>query len=106
MERRIVGKEIEVTYQAAGVVSGLTDAKMIIYLPNHDRDALNFPDVTLTELGTSGRYYGVFTPTVVGEWTILLNSVSNPGEVTLQFTIEEHDINSVGAGIDSPAMIG
>lgn len=95
-----INKQIEVTYQAAGATSGLLDVTMVIYDETHALDGVNFPDVTMTEIGSTGRYYGVFTPDAEGEWNVLINSATKPGKVIKQFTVVTHDVDSVGDAVD------
>lgn len=100
---------IEVTYQAAKITSGLTDVTMIIYDETHALDGTNFPDVVMTEIGTTGRYYGSFTPDTEGIWTILIDSVTKKGPVVKQYAIVGHNIDTIGdavEAIESPAMVG
>ena len=108
-----VGEVIEVTYQAKGSESGLTDVVMEIYDETRSKDLINFPDVTMTEIGTTGRYYGTFTPDEVGRWRILINSTSIPGKVVKQYDVISHSIDSIGDTVEeikdnitSPPMLG
>jgi hypothetical protein len=94
-----VNKQIEVTYQAAGAQSGLTDVTMVIYDETHSLDGVNFPDVTMTEIGSTGRYYGTFTPDAEGEWNVLIDSATVPGKVVKQYTVVAHDVDSVGDAV-------
>lgn len=90
---------IEVTYQANGSQSGLTDVTMVIYDETHSLDGTNFPDVVMTEIGSTGRYYGSFTPDAEGKWNVLINSATAPGKVVKQFDVVGHDIDSVGDAV-------
>lgn len=94
-----VNKAIEVTYQAAGATTGLSDVVMSIYDETHALDGVNFPDVTLTEIGATGRYYGSFTPDAEGEWTVMIDSATKPGKVVRHFSVVGHDIDSVGDAV-------
>lgn len=85
----------EITYQAAGTASGLTDVTMVIYDETHALDGINFPDVTMAEIGSTGRYYGAFTPDVVGEWQVHIDSAAAPGKVMKQITVVANDIATV-----------
>jgi hypothetical protein len=91
-----VNKAIEVTYQAAGAANGLVDVTMVIFDETHTDIAAN---VTMTEIGSTGRYYGSFTPDAEGEWQVHINSVATPGKVIKQFTVVAHDVDSVGDDI-------
>lgn len=94
-----VSKAIEVTYQAAGATAGLNDVTMVIYDEGHALDGVGFPDVVMTEVGATGRYYGAFTPDVEGEWQVQIDSVTAPGKVIRQFTVVAHDVDSVGDAV-------
>lgn len=94
-----VNKAIEITYQAAGAQSGLSDVTMVIYDETHTLDGVNFPDVTMTEIGSTGRYYGSFTPDAEGEWTIMIDSATKPGKVVKHYTVVGHDVDSIGDAI-------
>ncbi len=96
-----VNEAIEVTYQAAGAQSGLTDVIMKIYDETHSLDGVNFPDVTMTEIGSSGRYYGSFTPDAEGQWTILIDSATIPGKVVRKYDVVAHNIDSIGDAVDA-----
>jgi len=87
---------IEVTYQAAGAVTGLVDVTMVIYDETHALDAIDFPDVVMTEIGATGRYYGAFTPDEEGKWTVMIDSVTAPGKVVKKYDVGSSDIDSVG----------
>ena len=96
-----MGNAIEVTYQSTGQVTGLADVTMTIYDETHSLDAVNFPDVVMTEIGATGRYYGSFTPDVVGTWTVTVNSVTKPGPVVKQFQVGTADVDSVAGDISA-----
>ncbi len=96
-----VGDPVEVTYQASGATTGLSDVTMVIYDETHSLDGVNFPDVIMTEIGSTGRYYGSFTPDVAGNWTILMNSATTPGKVVKKYRVGSHNENSVGALIEA-----
>jgi hypothetical protein len=95
-----VGQVIEVTYQASASQTGLTDVIMEIYDEARAKDLVNFPDVTMTEIGVTGRYYGTFTPDAVGKWRAMINSVTKPGKIIKDFGVVAHNIDSIGADVD------
>ena len=104
-----INEAIEVTYQAKKSTSGLTDVIMEIYDETHAKDIVNFPDVTMVEIGSTGRYYGSFTPDAEGIWNVMIDSASKSGEVVKQFAVVGHNIDSLGDAIDSiesPPMLG
>lgn len=89
-----VSKAIEVSYQAAGAVSGLSDVQMDVYDEAHAIDAPK--GGFMVEIGSTGRYWKVFTPDAEGEWTVLIDSASTPGKIVKKFTVVAHDVDSVG----------
>jgi len=94
-----LNESITVTYQAAGGTTGLSDVTMQIYDESGALDGVNFPDVTMTEVGSSGRYEGSFTPDAVGVWRVVINSTTKPGQVVKQFDVVSHNIDSIGGAV-------
>ena len=74
---------------------------MEIYDETKSKDLVNFPDVTMTEIGSTGRYYGSFTPDTEGIWRIVIDSATTPGKQTRQINVVAHDIDSIGDAVDS-----
>ncbi len=95
-----VGKSVDITYHAAKHATGLTDVKAKIYDETRALDAVNFPDVTLTEIGVTGIYYGSFTPDVAGIWTVIVDSVSKPGPDEFTIQVGNYDLDSLGGTLD------
>ena len=93
-----INKAIEVIYQAAGAVTGLDDVKMDVYDEAHVEDVAKAV-AAMTEIGSTGRYYGVFTPDAEGEWTVLIDSIVAPGKVVKKYTVVAHDVDSIGDDI-------
>ena len=93
------GEVIDVTYQATKTTTGLVDVTMKIYDETRALDGVNFPDVVMTEIGATGRYYGSFTPDAEGVWTVLINSASKSGEVVKTFLVTAHNIDSIGDAV-------
>lgn len=91
-----VDDAIEVTYQAAAASTGLVDVTMEIYDETHSLDGVDFPNVTMTEIGVTGRYYGTFTPDAEGNWTIMIDSATKPGKIVKKYSVTAYNINSVG----------
>ena len=94
-----VGESIDVTYQATKATSGLTDVNMEIYDQTRVLDGVNFPDVTMTEIGSTGRYYGAFTPDAEGIWTVMIDSATKSGKVVKTYAVTAHNIDSIGDAI-------
>lgn len=89
----------ERTYQATKATSGLTDVTMEIYDETRAKDGVNFPDVIMTEIGSTGRYYGSFTPDAEGRWRIMIDSASKSGKVVEDIFVTAYDIDTVGDAI-------
>lgn len=89
----------EVTYQAAGSTPGLTDVTMEIFDETGAKDIPNFPDVVMTEIDSTGRYKGSFTPDTEGKWRVMIDSATKPGKIVRDFDIVGHDVDSVGDAI-------
>jgi len=93
------GEAIDVTYQATKATSGLIDVTMEIYDETRALDGVNFPDITMTEIGSTGRYYGSFTPDAEGVWSVMLDSATKSGKVVKTFLVVAHNIDSIGDAI-------
>lgn len=96
-----INKAIEVTYQAVKATSGLTDVTMVIYDELHALDGVDFPDVIMAEIGSTGRYYGSFIPDAEGEWNVLIDSATKSGKVVKKFTVVGHDVDSIGDSVNA-----
>lgn len=95
-----INQVIEITYQASGSTSGLTDVIMEIYDETRAKDGVDFPDVTMTEIGSTGRYYGTLTPDAVGKWRVMIDSATKPGKLVKDYDVTAHNIDSVGSDVD------
>lgn len=93
------GEAIDVTYQATKETTGLSDVTMKIYDETRALDGVNFPDVTMTEIASTGRYYGSFTPDAEGVWTVTIDSSTKAGPVVKTFLVVAHNIDSIGDAI-------
>ena len=110
-----VNEVIQVTYQTDGAKSGKT-VIMEIFDETGAKDIINFPDVTMTEILTTGRYDGSFTPDAQGEWVIMVSYDSGKGKIVKQYSVGGYNLDDVGqkvtaiesqtTNIDSSAMIG
>ena len=100
MDERKIGTLIEITYQASGCQTGLVDVKMEIYDEARVHDDMgDFPDVTMTEIGATGRYYGSFSPDAEGDWRVMIDSSAKKGKMVRDFKIVGHDVDSMGDAI-------
>ncbi len=110
-----VSEAIQVTYQTDGAKTGET-VTMEIFDETGSKDIINFPDVTMTEIDTTGRYSGSFTPDVEGEWVVMISYSTGKGKIVKQYSVGGYNLNDVGLtvdtietqtqGIDSPPMVG
>ena len=96
-----VGESVDVTYQATKETSGLGDVLLEIKDELRAVDVTNFPNTTLTEIGSTGRYYGSFTPDEPGVWTYTVDSASKSGPVTGTIIVTEQNLDSIGVLITS-----
>ena len=110
-----IDEVIQVTYQPDNTKSGET-VTMEIFDETGSKDAINFPDVIMTEILTTGRYTGNFTPDAIGEWVVMISYGTGKGKIVKQYSVGGYNLDDVGqtldavesqtVGIDSPAMIG
>jgi len=95
-----VGEPIKITYQASGATTGLVDVTTQILDETESLDAVDFPDVVLTEnAGIPGEYVGSFTPDVVGTWRTVTDSVTKPGRIVKQYGVVSHNVDSIGESV-------
>ena len=94
-----VGEAITVTYQADNLKSGET-VTMVIYDETGTNDTVNFPDVVMTELGSSGRYQGTFIPDEVGPWVVMISYGNDKGGVVKQYNVGNFNIDDVGQTVN------
>ena len=92
-----VNESIEVIYQAAGSESG-AGVIMNIFTPDHVADS-DFPDVVMTEIGNSGRYYGDFIPNAEGEWSVQIAKSDGTGKSTKAFSVGGWNVHTLGAKV-------
>ena len=110
-----VNENIKIVYQTDGAKSGEI-VTIEIFDETGAKDPIDFPDVVMTEILTSGRYEGIFTPDVQGEWVIMISYGSGKGKLVKQYSVGGYNLDDVGqianaigvqtSAIDSPAMIG
>jgi len=108
-----INEAIQVTYQTDGAKSGET-VTMEIFDETGAKDITNFPDVTMTEIDTSGRYSGSFTPDAQGEWVVMVSYGTGKGKVVKQYSVGGYNLDDIGQTVDaidakvtdSPPMIG
>lgn len=88
------GEAIETTYQAKNAATGKT-IQMDVYDETHTKD--DGQSGTMTEIGTTGRYYKSFTPDAEGVWTIeMFDSVSSAGNAVKTYLVTGHNLDSIG----------
>jgi len=95
-----IGSSVDITYHAAKHTTGLIDVVAEIYDETRAKDVVNFPDVTLTEIGVTGVYYGSFTPDVAGIWTVMVNSVTKSGPQEFTIVVGNYDLDDLGTVLD------
>jgi hypothetical protein len=93
-----VNEAILVVYQAPNKETGLT-ITMEIYDETGAKDIPNFPDVTMTERGSSGIYDGSFTPDVVGDWAVVCHKADGTGSVVKHYSVGNFNVNDLGGGL-------
>ena len=93
------GNPIDVTYQAVKSTTGLIDVVAKIYDETRVQDLINFPNLTLTEIGSTGKYYSSFTPDAVGVWTVMVDSVTKTGPVVETIIVTAQDLDSIAATV-------
>lgn len=89
-----VNEPITIVYQAPNKESGATIIAEI-YLPSGSKDS-NFPDITLTERGSTGTYVDTFTPDQAGEWQVIIHKDDDTGQVTKRYSVGIYNVESVG----------
>jgi len=96
-----VGVPIVVVYQASNVDTGKTIA-MDIFDETQAKDVAKSV-VSMTEMGTTGRYFATFTPDTEGEWVAMMYDSLPPakGHVVKAFTVTNQSIDSVGDNVDA-----
>lgn len=87
-----VNQELIIIYQAPNAESGLgADLKYDVFDEAHALDAEK-SGTTMTEFGTTGRYYATFTPDVIGAWTVEIEKISDgSGKSTARFDVKTYD---------------
>lgn len=96
-----VGKPVDVTYRAKKLTTGLTDVVAKIYDETRAQDLVNFPNITLTEIGTTGIYYGSFIPDAAGIWMVPVDSASNSNPAEFTIVVGNYDLDSLGIILDT-----
>ena len=91
-----VGEAIEVVYQAQNAESGIT-VNMEVFDETHTIVAGD--PIVLTELGASGRYYGMFIPDESGEWSVQIEKSDGSGKTTKAFSVGGHNVHDIGATV-------
>lgn len=90
-----VGDEIKVVYQAPGRESGAT-VTMTIYDEAGALDPINFPDVVMSEVASTGRYRGSFTPDNEGEWEVSISLPGEVGSIIKQYSVGGYSLDGIG----------
>ena len=94
-----LGEAIKVVYQAPNAESGLNNVKMEIYDELSVKSS-DYLDVTLTEIESSGRYEGSFTPDAKGDWTVVIEKADGSGKVVKHYSVGAYNVDTLGENID------
>ena len=96
-----VNEPIEVLYQALNCSTGV-QIDMSVYDASHTY--IGEDPIVLSEFGTTGRYYGSFTPDTEGDWTVMLQQSNGDGKKSESFSVGTYDLQDIGKKVD--AQIG
>lgn len=90
---------IIVFYQTSGARTGRT-IQMDVYDETQAKDIAQ--SGTMTEIGTTGRYYKTFTPDAVGYWNIMCYDTVGmiKGHVLKTYKIITEDLDTIGTQLD------
>lgn len=92
-----VGEDIEVVYQAKNAGTGLT-IQMDVYDETHIIN--NSLSAQMSEIGSTGRYFGVYSPDAEGPWTAVMYNISTgKGHAVKTFMVGGHNIDSIGDAV-------
>jgi len=91
-----VGEGVEVVYQAQNAATGVV-VNMEVY--DETKTLVAGGPIVLMELGTSGRYYGTFTPDAQGEWLVQIEQEGGIGKAVKAYSVGEHNIHEIGAKV-------
>jgi len=101
-----VNNPIITAYQARNAATGET-VVMSVFDETQAFDAAKSLSA-MTEFGATGRYYGTFTPDVVGDWTVLMHEANGKGPAVKAYTVGSYGISDIGTSVEaiSGAVIG
>lgn len=90
-----INEAIRVIYRA---IPGSTSVNMDVY---DETDTLDSGQSgAMTQLGSSDRWIGTFTPDANGNWSINITD-SKGGDVIRDYSVGDYNVDSVGAGVAS-----
>lgn len=95
-----ISEPILVIYQAPNKATGLT-ITMEIYDETGAKDIPNFPDVAMTERGSSGVYDGSFTPDAGGDWAVVCHKADGTGQVLKHYSVGNYNIDDIGSSLST-----
>ena len=99
-----LNEAVNIVYQAPNSETGLTDVTMSIYDETGVLDGVNFPDVVMTEVGTTGKYRGTITPDAEGDWEIHIAHTSKTlGKVVKSISVGSKNLKEVSDAVDANA---
>ena len=94
-----VNEAVPLSYQAPNKQTGLVGVVAEIFLPSGQKDS-SFPNVALTEMGTTGVYTGSFTPNAAGDWIVVYHKADGDGQVIKQIPVGAYNVSSVGTAVE------
>lgn len=101
-----VNNPIITSYQARNAKSGETIV-MSVFDETQSFDASKSLSA-MAELGTTGRYYGTWTPDATGDWTVLMHEPNGRGPAIKSYVVGTYDADTIGTSVEavSGAIIG
>jgi len=92
------GQIINLTYQAAGVLSGAAPTGIVLDETGaaHSAQTTALNSALTAGEKTDGRYHGHFTPDAEGRWTVLIADKNGDGEVAKNYNVCGHNIDEIG----------
>ena len=98
-----VGEIIRFSYQAIGVLSGAAPTGIVYDETGtaHSAQTTALNSALAAGEKADGRYHGHFTPDAENRWMVVVADKNGDGEVTLNYNVCGHNIDSIGDAIAS-----
>ncbi len=84
---------IKVLYQAVDCRTGVLIVMLVYDIFNN---YIGGNPIALTEIGTTGRYYGYFIPNQIGDWTVMVEQSNGDGKKSESFSVGKYDLQEIG----------